>query len=55
MVFNRVSLFVSLSEIINVLVINGPSCELFDGNSVRQNQYYNVRHFLDLETFTDCK
>ena len=45
--FNRASLFVSLFEIINVLVINGPSCELFDGNSVRENQHYNVRHFLD--------
>lgn len=45
--FNRASLFVSLFEIIIVLVINGPSCELFDGNSVRENQYYNVRHFLD--------
>lgn len=44
--FNRASLFVSLFEIIIVLVINGPSCELFDGNSVRENQYYNVRHFL---------
>jgi len=47
LVFNRASLFVSPFQIINVLVINGPSCELFDGNSVRENQYYNVRHFLD--------